>query len=117
MTHSDENCIFCKLANGIIPTEFVYESERICAFNDANPKAPVHVLIVPKKHIASLQATDDEDREVLTEILRAATKIAKSAGISESGYRVLTNIGEHGGQSVHHLHFHVIGGRKLLIDI
>lgn len=117
MTHTDENCIFCKLANGIIPTEFVYESDDICAFDDAAPKAPVHILIVPKKHIASLQTTGEEDREMLAEILHAATEIAKAAGISESGYRVLTNIGDDGGQTIHHLHFHVIGGRKLAIDV
>ncbi len=117
MPHTDENCIFCKLANGIIPTEFVYESERICAFKDVSPKAPVHILIVPKKHIDSLQTASEEDRGILAEILFAATEIARTFGVSESGYRVITNIGEDGGQSVHHLHFHVIGGRKLLLDI
>lgn len=117
MSEKDPNCIFCKIAAGEIPADVVYENDSAIAFNDASPKAPVHVLVIPKKHLPSLHAAGNEDRELLAELLFACREIAEKTGVSESGYRVLTNIGEDGGQSVRHLHFHVLGGRKLGLDV
>lgn len=117
MTNEHSDCIFCKIAAGEIPSDKVYENEFVYAFNDIVPKTPTHVLLIPKKHIASLHAATDEDRELLAELLRAATKIAEITGVDQSGYRVLTNIGSDGRQTVHHLHFHIHGGRKLGVDI
>ena len=107
----EEDCVFCKIVDGKIPSTKVYEDEEVLAFKDINPIAPIHILIIPKKHIKSL--TELDDNELLAHIFRVIKDVAKSQGIEEKGYRVITNIGEDGGQAVKHLHFHVIGGKKL----
>ena len=107
------DCIFCKIANKEIPSTIVYEDEDVIAFRDLNPEAPVHILVIPKKHIASLNAATAEDQQLLGKVLLTIQKIAAEQGIAEKGYRVVTNCGEQGGQTVMHLHFHILGGVKL----
>jgi len=107
------DCIFCKIANGKIPSDKVYENENVYAFRDLNPVAPTHVLIVPKEHIKSLDEMEDANQSLLGEMMLTAKKIAKDEGLSEEGYRVVNNIGKAGGQSVDHFHLHVIGGRNM----
>ena len=106
------DCIFCKIINGDIPSKKAYEDEFCYSFHDINPQAPVHVLVVPKKHISSADEIDAENSVYVAKIFEAIPKIAKEAGLA-NGYRVITNIGEDGCQSVKHLHFHIVGGRKL----
>lgn len=108
-----ENCIFCKIASGEIPSKKVYEDEKIVAFRDISPAAPVHILIIPKKHINSVNDLETSDEALIGYIFMAARKIAEDEGISESGYRIVNNCGSDGGQSVQHLHFHILGGRSL----
>jgi histidine triad (HIT) family protein len=105
--------IFSKILRKEIPATVVYEDDFVLAFRDIHPVAPVHILIVPKKGIVSLAMIEESDKELLGHILLVASKLAEQEGISESGYRVLTNSGEDGDQSVKHLHFHLIGGRRL----
>lgn len=107
------DCIFCKIANGEIKTDYVFEDDKIAAFKDLDPQAPVHILIVPKKHIESLEKTSDGDSELLGHMMLKIKEIAKKAGISESGYRVVINTGKDGGQTVGHLHIHLLGKRKM----
>lgn len=107
-----EDCIFCKVARGEVG-QLVYEDDRVAAFNDLNPRAPVHVLIVPKKHIATLaDVKDGEDACLVGHIMVVANKIAEDRGVAEEGYRVVVNNGLAAGQSVWHLHFHLLGGRE-----
>jgi histidine triad (HIT) family protein len=108
----EKDCLFCKLANGIIPTQFLYESDKLVAFRDINPEAPVHILIVPKKHIRSLNDIGEQDRDVLGEMFLIAKTMAKQEGVDKSGYRVLINVEKGGGQVIFHLHLHLIGGWK-----
>jgi histidine triad (HIT) family protein len=108
-----EDCIFCKLANGEIPTEFVFESENVVAFNDVNPVAPVHVLIIPKKHLGSVNDLHELEVGLIQEMTLAAQNIAESLGIKDKGYRLVINTGLDGGQEVGHLHMHLIGGRPM----
>ncbi len=108
------DCIFCKLAQKEIPTEILYEDDFVVAFPDQNPQAPVHVLIIPKKHIASLNEVTAEDTEILLHVVTAAQKVAQDKGIAERGYRLVNNCGQEGGQTVGHLHFHLLGGREML---
>ncbi len=108
-----EDCIFCKLANGEIPTEFVFESENVVAFNDANPVAPVHVLIIPKKHLGSVNDLHEQEAGLIQEMTLAAKNIAESLGIKDKGFRIVINTGLDGGQEVGHLHMHLIGGRPM----
>ena len=107
------DCIFCKIINKEIPSTIVYEDEKIIAFKDINPVAPVHVLVIPKKHITSLIELEYEDKNIIGDIYLVINKIAKELGIAEKGFRVIVNCGEDGGQEVKHLHFHLIGGEKL----
>lgn len=107
------DCIFCKIVNKEIPSEVVFEDEQVLAFKDINPLAPVHLLIIPKKHMESLNQASPEDEGLLGHILIVARQLAREFGVSDSGYRVVTNIGEDGGQVVKHLHFHVLGGKIL----
>jgi histidine triad (HIT) family protein len=107
-----ENCLFCKIAAGKIPSSIVYEDDHVVAFQDINPQAPQHILIIPKRHIPSMAELTTEDGELLTYLFMTAKQIALDAGM-EKGYRFLTNVGTDGGQSVAHLHFHLLGGRKL----
>jgi len=103
------DCLFCKIIKGEIPTEFVYQDKDVVAFRDINPKAPVHILIVPKKHIAKLQDISDNDKEVLGQLLLAAKKIASQEKI-EQGFKIVINCGQKGGQEIFHLHVHLLGG-------
>ncbi len=107
------DCIFCKIVNKEIPATVVYEDEDIFAFNDINPHAPIHVLVIPKKHIASLAEVSAEDGELLGKIQLAAVRIAELLGIEKAGYRLLTNSGPDSGQEVAHLHYHLLGGKFL----
>ncbi len=107
------DCLFCKIINGEIPSNKVYEDDKVFAFRDINPQAPVHVLVIPKEHIASVGAAEDVDAETLAACLKACAKVAKLEGVAESGFRVVSNCGDDACQSVHHLHFHVLGGKKL----
>ena len=106
------DCLFCKILAGDIPSAKVYENEWVYAFRDINPQAPVHVLVIPKEHIPSADAVSAENSAVVARIFEAIPVIAKQEGLA-NGYRVLTNCGEDGCQSVKHLHFHVLGGKKL----
>lgn len=107
------DCLFCKIIAGEIPSKKVYEDDNVYAFYDINPVAPVHVIIVPKLHIESVNAIDESTSEAVRYIFEAIPQVAESLGIKEDGYRVITNIGENGGQTIKHLHFHIIGGTKL----
>lgn len=107
------DCIFCKIANKEIPSSIVYEDEEILAFRDINPVTPVHILVIPKKHISSLAELEKEDEVIVGKIYGVIRKIAEQEGIAEKGYRVIVNCGEDGGQEVKHLHFHLLGGKKL----
>ena len=106
------DCIFCKIAQGEIPSENVYEDDKILCFKDLDPQAPVHVLIIPKKHISSLDDVREEDSELLGYIMLKVREIAADLGL-ENGYRLVNNCGEDGLQTVQHLHFHLLGRRKL----
>lgn len=107
------DCIFCKIASGKIPTEFVYENEQLVAFKDLHPKAPHHILIIPRKHIATLDDAADEDTNLLGDLLQTAKKIAQQLNIAKEGYRTLMNCNKAGGQEVFHIHLHLIGGRTM----
>lgn len=107
------DCIFCKIAEGTIPSRKVYEDDQILAFHDIQPQAPTHLLVIPKKHIASLDAAEPGDAELLGRAMLAARQVARDAGLADGGYRVLTNIGPDAGQVVFHIHLHVLGGEKL----
>lgn len=106
--------IFKKIIDREIPADIVYETDNVLAFRDIAPKAPVHILVIPKKEIDRISNASDEDTPVLGELFEAARKIAKSEGISDDGYRLVMNCGENGGQEVEHIHLHLLGGRKLL---
>lgn len=110
---SDESCLFCRIAAGAIPADVVLETERVLAFRDIDPKAPTHVLVIPRKHLASLGDAEDDDRSLLGEVMLAVRDVARAEGIAESGFRAVANTGDDGGQAVHHLHVHVLGGRSL----
>ncbi len=105
------DCLFCKIINGEIPSTKLYEDEKILAFTDINAEAPQHFLVIPKIHIKSIAHSETEHLELLGYIQLKIAEIAKSQGIAEAGYRVVTNIGKEGGQTVDHLHYHVLGGR------
>ena len=110
---SEQSCIFCKIVAGGIPAEKVYEDDGTIAFRDINPQAPVHVLVIPREHIASLDAAGEADAAKLGQLMLAAARVARQEGLSESGYRTVVNTGAGAGQSVFHLHVHVLGGREL----
>ncbi len=107
------DCLFCSIVNGKIKGEIVYQDDAVLAFKDVRPAAPVHVLIVPRKHIESVSSLQPEDFPVIGAIFIAAAKLAKDLGIAESGYRVVVNDGADAGQSVFHLHYHLLGGRPM----
>lgn len=110
---SDSNCLFCRIVSGQIPATKIYEDEHSLAFRDINPQAPVHVLLIPKHHVVSLKEAGSDDHGVLGHLLIVAGKIAAQEGIAESGFRVVANSGSDAGQSVFHLHLHVMGGRSM----
>ncbi len=107
------DCIFCKIANGEIPTNYIYEDDRVVAFNDIEPQAPVHILIIPKAHIASALELDDTNVDIVAHIFKVASKIARDKGFDADGFRLVNNCGKDGGQTVGHLHFHLLAGRYL----
>ncbi|WP_437316946.1 histidine triad nucleotide-binding protein [Sorangium sp. So ce385] len=106
-------CIFCKIANKEIPSKVVLEDEHVIAFHDVNPQAPTHVLVIPKRHIAGIAQAAPEDEAVLGRLLLAARQVAEKTGIAEAGFRTVVNSGANAGQTVFHLHVHVIGGRPM----
>lgn len=112
-----QDCIFCKIIAGEIPSKKVYEDENVYAFHDINPQAPVHVLVIPKKHIASVAEIDEGNAQIVAQIFPAIAKIARELGLEEDGYRVVSNCGEAAGQTVHHLHFHLLGGKALTLTM
>lgn len=107
------DCIFCKIVKGDIPSKKIYETDNVLAFHDIQPLAPKHALVIPKKHIASMNEAGEEDRALLGDVLLAAKKVAGELGIADSGYRLIINVGSDGGQVVYHIHVHVLGGEKL----
>ena len=107
-----EDCLFCKIIKGEIPSTKVYEDEDILAFNDINPAAPIHILVIPKKHIESLAHMQKEDEAIVGKIYGVINKIAEEKGFKDNGYRVIVNCGKDAGQEVMHLHFHVLSGAK-----
>jgi len=111
------DCIFCKIINKEIPSTVVYEDDDILAFKDINPMAPIHVLIIPKKHISGLSEMTEEDIAVVGKIQLIAKKIAQEMGIEYTGYRVVSNCGDDAGQTVKHLHYHLLGGKKMSVEM
>ncbi len=110
---ADPTCLFCRLAAGEIPSTQIHADDEVVAFRDIAPKAPVHVVVIPRRHIGSAGELTEADGDLLGRIFAVAAQIARSEGIAETGYRIVTNIGAAAGQSVPHLHFHVLGGRRL----
>ena len=113
----DQNCIFCKIAQKKAKADIIYEDNNVVAFKDINPVAPVHVLLIPKKHIVCINDLDGENIHYIQDIFKAIQVVAKKLNIDASGYRVIANTGDDGGQAVKHLHFHLIGGKKLSTKI
>lgn len=107
------DCLFCKIVNKEIPAEIIYEDDKILAIQDINPAAPIHLLIIPKIHIASLNEVTDENVEVLGRIQLLASRLAYDSGLSGQGYRLVNNCGKWGGQSIFHLHYHLLGGKQM----
>jgi len=110
---SGSDCLFCRIVAGEIPADLVHEGERLIAFRDIDPIAPLHALVVPREHIQSLDAVDGGHGDLLGEALLVAAEVARRGGVAADGYRTVINTGDHGGQTVHHLHVHVLGGRAL----
>nr|WP_320115569.1 histidine triad nucleotide-binding protein [uncultured Desulfuromonas sp.] len=108
-----DNCLFCKIVAGEIPAEIVYEDDLVVAFKDIDPQAPIHILIIPRKHIRGMNDIEADDEQVLARIHFAAVTLARQLEIAEPGYRLVNNCNEHGGQAVGHLHYHLLGGRQL----
>lgn len=106
------DCLFCKIARGELNTEFLFETKNVVAFRDLNPQAPTHILVIPRKHVASLNELDTVDGEIMQDLLLTTKHLAAQEELTQ-GYRVVVNVGSHGGQSVNHLHFHLLGGRSL----
>jgi histidine triad (HIT) family protein len=107
------SCIFCDIVNKKIPANIVFESDDVLAFEDISPQAPTHILVIPKKHIANILEIESNDVKLLGNLLEAVRELASKFGIKDRGFRVVTNTGDEGGQTVHHLHFHLLGGRPL----
>ena len=110
------SCLFCKIVAGDIPSTKVYEDEKVLAFRDIAPQAPTHILVVPKAHIADCNGINEENAAVVAHIFTVIPQIAKAEGL-ENGYRVVSNCGEDAGQTVQHLHFHILGGKKLALEM
>lgn len=110
------DCIFCKIVSGEIPSEKVYESDKVIAFKDINPMAPVHILIIPKEHIGGVDELNESNAGIVKDIMLVAKYLAESFNL-ENGWRIVSNVGEDGGQTVRHLHFHLLGGKKLSVEL
>lgn len=108
-----DDCIFCRIISGAIPSQRVYEDDQVLAIRDTNPQAPVHMLLMPKRHIASLGDVSDSEGPLIGRIALVAASLARDEGLAARGYRLLTNAGPEGGQAVPHLHFHLLGGRQM----
>jgi histidine triad (HIT) family protein len=107
------DCLFCHIASGEIPARTVYEDEQVVAFADTNPQAPVHLLVIPRRHVENVAALQPGDCELMSHLMLVAARVAREAGVEESGYRLVLNVGADGGQTVGHLHIHLLGGRGL----
>ena len=107
------DCIFCRIISGEIPSDILYQDEQVIAFRDINPKAPVHLLLVPREHIESLAVLSEDEASIMGHLVAVANRLAREAGISEKGYRLVVNSGPEGGQEVPHLHLHLLGGRQM----
>ncbi len=112
-----DNCIFCKIANGAIPAEIIHQDDEVTAFYDIHPVTPIHILIIPNKHISSVNHLEPADEGLMGHMVMAAKAIARQQGIHESGYRLVMNTGPDAGQSVFHVHLHLLGGRKMPFHI
>lgn len=110
---TEQDCLFCKIVAGTIPAKLVFEDERAVAFRDINPQAPTHALVIPRAHIASLAEASEDDESLLGHLLRVAARVAHEEGHAEGGYRTVINTGSNAGQTVFHIHVHVLGGRTL----
>jgi histidine triad (HIT) family protein len=110
---ADSSCLFCKIVAGEIPAQVLRETERTLAFRDIDPKAPTHVLLIPKEHLASVADVTDDHGDLLADLMQSAAHLAHTEGIDEDGWRLVTNVGPGAGQSVFHLHFHLLGGRPM----
>ena len=108
-----EDCLFCKIAQGQIPCDKVYEDERVLAFRDIAPQAPVHILVIPKKHLPNFLSLEEENDADLAHLMRAASRVARQEGLAQTGFRVVSNTGADARQSVAHLHLHILGGEQL----
>lgn len=113
MAGQSDDCIFCRIAAGEMGTTFLVETGNVVAFDDIAPQAPTHVQVIPKRHVTSIRDLGEDDAALLGELLEVANRVAKDKGVDETGYRLVTNAGPDSGQEVHHLHIHVLGGRKL----
>ncbi|QPJ64430.1 MAG: histidine triad nucleotide-binding protein [Candidatus Nitrohelix vancouverensis] len=107
------DCLFCKIEKGDIPSEKVYEDERLFVIKDINPQAPTHLLVIPRKHHSTILELQEDDFEMIGSIYGVAGKLARQLGMADDGFRVVVNCGRHGGQSVYHIHFHILGGRPM----
>jgi len=107
------DCIFCQIVAGKVPSDIVYQDEEVVAFRDINPVAPTHLLIIPKRHIPSLAHLSETELPIIGHMVKVANQLAREGGVAESGYRLVINCGEQGGQLVPHLHMHLLGGRRL----
>ena len=107
------DCIFCRIVEGKIPSDIIYQDEEVLAFRDINPQSPVHLLVIPKKHFTSLLDLTEKDAALMGHMVGVANKLAEQEGVAESGYRLVINCGKQGGQLVPHLHLHILGGRQL----
>lgn len=110
---SQPDCLFCKISDGEIPADIVFENEKVVAFRDINPQAPTHVLIIPRKHIATINDLESEDASEIGQLFLAGAAVARNEGIADSGYRVTMNCNADAGQTVFHLHLHLLGGRQM----
>ena len=108
-----DNCLFCNIASGKIPADIVFADEQVVAFKDIDPQAPVHLLIIPRKHLASINDISQDDDALLGHLHRVAVKLARQFNVAESGFRLVNNCHDDGGQSVDHVHYHLLGGRKM----
>lgn len=114
MMHNDSTCLFCKIVAGDIPAEIIYQDPDVLAFNDLRPQAPIHKLIIPKQHIATINDIDDNNEHLIVRLFRAAKTIAADLNVAEDGYRVVMNCNQHGGQEVYHIHLHLLAGRQMI---
>jgi histidine triad (HIT) family protein len=109
----DSSCIFCRIAAREVPADILHASDTVVAFRDLTPQAPVHILVIPKEHIDSIASIEDRHADVITDMIQAANHLAKAEGVDATGYRLVTNVGPDAGQSVFHLHLHLLGGRTM----